>query len=86
MRQAGSLFTSASLNTNLRVQNRKLLEAELSLPNVCLICRHVISVATFRGFAFCMISVQGQGHYLGTDPGKQAIQGRAALNVQATQW
>lgn len=33
-----------------------------------------------------MISVQGQGHYLGTDPGKQAIQGRAALDVQATQW
>ncbi|XP_076464005.1 DNA repair protein RAD51 homolog 2-like [Babylonia areolata] len=88
----GSYLTAALGNTwSHCVNTRLLLQFRHTAP-----ARQILvaksPVAPFTCFDFTITSkgveqeAQGQGHYEGTDPSKQAIRGRSGLHVSATQW
>ncbi|KAK7105066.1 DNA repair protein RAD51 homolog 2-like isoform X2 [Littorina saxatilis] len=87
----GSYLTAALGNTwSHSVNTRLILQYLAGDRRQILVAKS--PVAPFTCFDFIITKkgveqdVQGQGHYKGTDPGKQAIQGRAGLSVGSTQW
>ncbi|KAL8622953.1 hypothetical protein ACOMHN_027074 [Nucella lapillus] len=88
-----SYLTAALGNTwSHCVNTRLLLHYRNNNNNVRQILVAKSPVAPFTCFDFVITDkgveqdAEGQGHYQGTDPGKQAIQGRAGLHVADPQW
>lgn len=87
----GSYMTAALGNTwSHSVNTRLILQYQLGDRRQILVAKSPVAPFTCFDYSIrdegVVQDAEGQGHYTGTDPGKQAIQGRSGLQVQAFQW